>query len=359
MGAKILVIERRSHIGGNAYSYRDPVTDIEIHKYGSHLFHTSNPKVWEYVNQFSSFNNYQHRVFTKHKNKIYSMPINLATISSFYNKFLSPNEARNLISDQVNSECIKFPENFEDKAISLIGRPLYEAFIMNYTQKQWQTNPRDLPSEIITRLPIHYNLNSRYFSDIWEGLPFNGYSQWFTEMILNQKIEIELGLDYFDVRDLIPKKIPVVYTGPIDRYFNYSAGKLSWRTLDFAIESVEVSDYQGTSVMNYADLDVAYTRVHEFKHLHPERTYPANSTIIMKEYSRFSGSADEPYYPINSTKDRKVLLDYRKLVSKESNTIFGGRLGSYQYLDMHMAIASALQVFENEVMPKISKNRAG
>jgi UDP-galactopyranose mutase len=358
-GANVLVLERRSHIGGNAYSFVDPSTHIEVHKYGSHLFHTSNPRVWDYANQFTSFNDYRHRVMTIHKNKIYSMPINLATICSYYNKVLSPNEAMSLISEQINSENISSPINFEEKAISLIGRPLYESLIMNYTQKQWQTSPSELPAETIARLPIRYDFNSRYFSDTWEGLPLNGYSNWFAGMIKNQKIHVELDIDYFDIRNLIPKKIPVVYTGPIDRYFDFSAGHLGWRTLDFSIESKMVPDFQGTAVMNYADLDVAYTRIHEFKHLHPERTYSDTSTIIMKEFSRFSGKEDEPYYPINSINDRSMLLAYRHLISKEENIIFGGRLGSYKYLDMHMAIASALQVFDNEILPRLLKNRVG
>lgn len=359
LGARVLLLERRSHIGGNAHTYIDPSSQIEVHKYGSHLFHTSNSRVWDYVNQFTKFNDYKHFVLTKHKNKIYSMPINLSTICAFFDKVLSPTQALELISMQVNSEKIGYPSNFEQKAISLVGRPLYEAFIMNYTHKQWQTKPSDLPAEIITRLPVRYNFNSRYFSDTYEGLPLNGYFDWFSEMTKNPKINIQLDVDYFDVRNMIPKGIPVVYTGPIDRYFNFLAGHLGWRTLDFEIETIPVEDFQGTSVMNYADLDEEYTRIHEFKHLHPERNYSSASTVIMREYSRFSEKKDEPYYPINSTADRAMLLAYRDLISKEENVIFGGRLGSYKYLDMHMAIASALQVFDNEISPRLFKNRAG
>jgi UDP-galactopyranose mutase len=357
IGANVLVLERRNHIGGNAYSYLDTSSQIEVHKYGSHLFHTSNPRIWEYVTKFTEFNNYKHRVFTTHQNKIYSMPINLSTISSFYNKPLSPSGAKSLILQEVNSERILDPKNFEEKAISLIGRPLYESLIKNYTHKQWQTDPKDLPVETITRLPIRYNFNDNYFSDKYEGLPLKGYTQWFLNMISNRKIHVELNVDFFDIRNLIPAQIPVVYTGPIDRFFDFSAGSLGWRTLDFSIESLPIEDFQGTSVMNYADLDKPYTRIHEFKHLYPERTNSVMSTVIMKEFSKFSGRDDEPYYPINSSNDRKMLLDYRKLISKEENTIFGGRLGSYQYLDMHMAIGSALQVFNDKVLPKLLKNR--
>jgi len=354
----VLVLERRDHIGGNAYSYLESNSQIEVHKYGSHLFHTSNPRVWEYVSQFATFNNYVHRVLTTHKNKIYSMPINLSTICAFYNKVLTPNEAKDLISKEVKLEVISNPRNFEEKAISLIGRPLYEALIKNYTYKQWQTEPFDLPMEVITRLPIRYNFNTRYFSDRWEGLPINGYPQWFSNMVANKKIQIEYNIDFFDIRDLIPKSIPIVYTGPIDRYFNFSAGHLGWRTLDFSIDLIPIEDFQGISVMNYADLDTPYTRIHEFKHLHPERTYADQSTVIMREFSRFSQRDDEPFYPINSSNDRNILKVYRELISKESNTIFGGRLGSYQYLDMHMAIASALQLFSDKILPKLIKNKS-
>jgi UDP-galactopyranose mutase len=357
-GSNVLVLERRDHIGGNAYSYLESNSQIEVHKYGSHLFHTSNPRVWEYVSQFATFNNYVHRVLTTHKNKIYSMPINLSTICAFYNKVLTPNEAKDLISKEVKLEVIGNPRNFEEKAISLIGRPLYEALIKNYTYKQWQTEPFDLPMEVITRLPIRYNFNTRYFSDRWEGLPINGYPQWFSNMVANKKIQIEYNIDFFDIRDLIPKSIPIVYTGPIDRYFNFSAGHLGWRTLDFSIDLIPIEDFQGISVMNYADLDTPYTRIHEFKHLHPERTYADQSTVIMREFSRFSQRDDEPFYPINSSNDRNILKVYRELISKESNTIFGGRLGSYQYLDMHMAIASALQLFSDKILPKLIKNKS-
>jgi len=359
LGAKVLVLERREHIGGNAHSYFDTNSGIEIHKYGSHLFHTSNLKVWEYVNKFTSFNNYQHKVLALHKNKFYQMPINLSTICTFYDKNLSPTEAKELISTEVGFAGLLYPSNFEEKAISLIGRPLYEALIMNYTKKQWQTNPKDLPAEIITRLPVRYDFNSRYFSDTWEGLPLNGYSQWFENMITNPLIQVELEVDFFNIRHLIPKNTPIVYTGPVDRYFDFKAGHLGWRTLDFTLETLPIEDFQGISVMNYSDLEFPYTRIHEFKHLHPERIYKLTSTIVMKEFSRFCKEVDEPYYPINASSDRAIISAYRQMVSKEKNTVFGGRLGSYKYLDMHMAIASALQIFENEVLPKLKRNRMG
>jgi len=357
LGVRVVVLERRDHIGGNAYSYFEPETGIEVHKYGSHLFHTSNPRVWEYVNKFTSFNDYRHHVYTVHQNQNFSMPINLGTIASFFGTALSPEQARELINQHVALEAIETPTNFEEKALSLIGRPLYEAFIKNYTHKQWQVDPTQLPAEVISRLPVRYNFNNRYFADTWEGLPLEGYTQWLSNMAVDPRIQLFTETDFFDVRAFIPKGTPVVYTGPIDRYFNFEDGHLGWRTLDFEVETVDVPDFQGTSVMNYADLDVPFTRIHEFKHLHPERKLSTDKSVIMTEFSRKSEITDEPYYPINSPQDRSMLLKYREKMAKETNTIFGGRLGSYQYLDMHMAIASALTSFDQEVTPLIQRKR--
>ncbi len=350
LGKKVVVVDKRDHIGGNAYSFIEPETGIEVHKYGSHLFHTSNSRVWEYVNQFTSFNSYQHRVFTKHHNQVYSMPINLGTLCQFVGRSLTPAEGARILEDYIKVESKLDTHNLEGKAISLIGRPLYEAFIKGYTQKQWQTNPAELPGEIISRLPVRLNFDNRYFSDTWEGLPVNGYTAWVETMAATPGVTVELNTDYFEIGNLIPMTTPVVYTGAIDRYFNYSEGELGWRTLDFEIEVLPVHDYQGTSVMNYADLDVPFTRIHEFAHLHPERKRSQSNTVIMLEFSRFASVVDEPYYPINSAKDREKLLKYRELAAKEAKVVFGGRLGTYQYLDMHMAIGSALSTFDNQVV---------
>lgn len=347
--AQVLVLEARSHIGGNAYSFLEPTTNVEVHKYGSHLFHTSNPRVWEYANRFTAFNDYRHTVMTVHKGRVYSLPINLGTICEFFGHALSPNAARSLIQEQVEAESADSPLNLEEQAVRWIGRPLYEALIRGYTTKQWQTDPRELPPEIIKRLPVRYTFNRNYFSDTWEGLPLDGYTTWLERMADSPLIEVRTGIDFFDVKSLVPRGTPVVYSGPIDRYFEYRAGELEWRTLDFEMEVHDSDDFQGTSVMNYADLDVPFTRVHEFKHLHPERWDFARGTVIMREFSRRASRQDEPYYPVNTDKDRSRLKVYRELAAKEPLTIFGGRLGSYQYLDMHMAIASALTTFDNRV----------
>ena len=356
LGLKVLVIDKRDHIGGNAYSEPDPRTGIEIHKYGAHLFHTSNERVWEYVNRFTSFTPYVHHVYTTHDGVVYPMPINLGTINQFFSAAYSPDEARALIAEQAGELAGKDPENLNDKGISLIGRPLYEAFIKDYTGKQWQTDPKDLPASIISRLPVRYTYDNRYFNDTHEGLPTNGYTAWLEKMVDHPGIEVALGVDFFDESQPYNKtalrgRVPIVYTGPLDRYFDYSAGALSWRTIDLATEYPDTGDFQGTSVMNYPDADREYTRIIEPRHFHPERDYPADKTVIMKEYSRFAEEGDEPYYPVNTPEDREKLLAYRKLAAGEQGVVFGGRLGTYKYLDMHMAIGSALSMFDNRIAP--------
>ncbi|MEY8565594.1 UDP-galactopyranose mutase [Corynebacterium sp.] len=355
---RVLVVERRSHIGGNAYSEAEPETGIEIHKYGAHLFHTSNKKVWDYVNQFTDFTDYQHRVFAMHDGTAYQFPMGLGLINQFFGRYYSPDEARELIKEQTDGLNPEDATNLEEKGISLIGRPLYEAFVRDYTAKQWQTDPKELPAANISRLPVRYTFNNRYFNDTYEGLPVDGYTAWLENMAANANIEVRLDTDWFDVRDELRAAnpdAPVVYTGPLDLYFDYSEGRLGWRTLDFETEVLDTGDFQGTPVMNYNDADVPYTRIHEFRHFHPERrNYPDDKTVIMKEFSRFAEGEDEPYYPINTPEDREKLLRYRELAeaeTAENKVFFGGRLGTYQYLDMHMAIGAALSTFDNKVAP--------
>ncbi|MEP9417364.1 UDP-galactopyranose mutase [Gordonia sp. VNQ95] len=361
LGKRVLVLERRHHLGGNAYSEPEPTTGIEIHKYGAHLFHTSNKKVWDYVNRFTEFTGYQHRVFAMHDGQAYQFPMGLGLVAQFFGRYYSPDEARALIAEQASEIDSKDAANFEEKAISLIGRPLYEAFIKHYTAKQWETDPKNLPAGNITRLPVRYTFDNRYFNDTYEGLPVDGYTAWLERMAADERIEVRLNTDWFDVREQIRAAnpdAPVVYTGPLDRYFDYSAGRLGWRTLDFETEVLATGDFQGTPVMNYNDADVPYTRIHEFRHFHPERdTYPSDKTVIMREYGRFAKDDDEPYYPINTPEDREMVGAYRELAkteAAEAKVLFGGRLGTYQYLDMHMAIASALTMFENTLAPHLA-----
>ena len=360
LGLKVVLLDRRSHIGGNAYSENEEQTGIEVHRYGAHLFHTSNERVWEYVNRFTGFTNYVHRVYTRHNGIVYPMPINLGTINQFFNAAYSPAEAKALIAEQAGELAGTDPQNLNDKGISLIGRPLYEAFIKHYTAKQWQTPPEELPASIISRLPVRYTYDNRYFNDKYEGLPVDGYAAWLERMAAHPNIEVRLNTDFFSddheySREKVLGQIPVVYTGPVDRYLDYAEGDLSWRTIDLEEEVLPIEDFQGCSVMNYPDADVPFTRIHEFRHFHPERDYTKDATVIMREYSRFANKGDEPYYPVNTSVDREKLLKYRDLAKGEQNVLFGGRLGTYKYLDMHMAIGAALSMFDNKIRPHFAQ----
>jgi len=352
-----LVLERRDHLGGNSFSEEDPETGIEFHRYGSHLFHTSNKEVWDWMNRFSAFTNYRHRVFTRYRGRTFTMPINLMTLNSFFGVDLKPSEAAAFIAAKTAEEPYPNPANFEEKAISLIGRDLYEAFIKGYTAKQWETDPKSLPADIITRLPVRVNFNDFYFNDIYEGLPVDGYHAIFQRIFAHPKIDTLTNTDFFDVRGSLNPEATIIYTGPIDRFYDYRFGPLAWRTLDFELERPAVDDYQGTSLVNYPEGDVRFTRIHEFKHLHPERRYRSGKTLIMREYSRFAATHDEPYYPVNTPADKATYDRYAALAETEPHTIFGGRLGTYRYLDMHQAIGAALKAFDRDIVPLVLGGR--
>lgn len=351
-GQPVTVIDRRNHIGGNCWSEMDMQTGVEYHKYGSHIFHTSNPTVWKYISGFTQFNDYRHTVWTSYRNNVYSMPINLGTINAYYGKNLTPAEARAFIIAEAEGENINTPQNLEDKAISLIGRPLYEAFIRGYTIKQWEKDPRELSAHIITRLPVRYTYNNRYFADTHEGIPLEGYGAIFKKMLAHPNITVRLNTDFSTLRPLDANTL-LCWTGAIDEFFNYRLGRLEWRTVDFEMERPDTPDFQGTSVMNYADVDVPYTRIHEFKHYHPERP-DTGSTLIFKEYSRFAQEGDEPYYPVDTLNNRELFAKYQELAKHETpNVIFGGRLGHYKYYDMDNAIEAALRCYHEEVLPRL------
>jgi UDP-galactopyranose mutase len=345
LGLKVEIIEKRSHIAGNAYSYRDSKTGIEIHKYGSHIFHTNSEKIWKYINQFGTFNDYIHKVYAYNNNKVYNFPINLKTLSDFFEKKLNPSEAKKLLNKIREKNNPTKINNFEDKALSLIGVELYNAFIRDYTLKQWETGPKLLPSSIIERIPIRLNYDDRYFSDTYQGIPIDGYTKLVENMLSVKNINVNLDCDFFTVRKQQTNLPLTVYSGAIDKYFNFNHGILGWRTLDFEIKKMSMNDFQGTSVINYTDMSEKFTRIHEFKHFHPEKTESVGSTIIMREYPRTALEDDEPYYPMNLDTDRSKLNKYRAQVKSEKNTLFGGRLGSYKYLDMHMAIGNAFNVY--------------
>lgn len=349
MGERVAVIDKRDHLGGASFSKEDGETGIEYHMYGSHIFHTSIEKVWRYINRFCTFNSYRHKVLTTYENKIYQMPINLETINAFYGLNLKPSEAENFIKEEIKKESIHNPNNLEEKAISLIGRPLYEAFIKGYTMKHWGTDPKNLPAQIITRLPVRFNYKTDYFDDPWQGIPAEGYGELFKTMLSHKNIDLYLNTDFFAVRHLIPPDCCMVYTGRLDQFFDYKHGLLSWRTLTFEREVHEVSDFQGTAVMNYAEASIPYTRTHEFKHLHAERGYDQARTLILREYPRELGEGDDPYYPINTPKDREIYERYQEEVQKTKNVIFGGRLAEYRYLNMDQTIASALKTYDEKI----------
>lgn len=367
-GKSVLIIDKRNHIGGNCYSEFDPETGIECHKYGAHLFHTSLDEVWDYVNRFTSFTHYVHKVYTTHDGVVYPLPINLGTINQFFSAAYTPDEAKLKIAEQ-SATAPENPQNLAEQGISLIGKPLFDAFIKNYTAKQWQTPAEELSPSIIRRLPVRYTYDNRYFNDTYEGLPVDGYEAWFNNMIesCGNKVTVRLETDYFDdpeIAELRTAGVFTIFTGPIDRFYDYKFGELKWRSLNLEKSVLDVDDFQGCPVMNYADLEPKYTRIHEFKHFHPERrTDPAyadtayaeksGKTVIVREYSKTWHRGEEPYYPVNTAEDRDKLELYHALAREEDNVIFGGRLGEYAYYDMDKTIAAALAKF-NEIRPRFA-----
>ena len=347
MDASVLIIDKRSHMGGNCYSEIDENTGIEFHKYGTHILHTSFDDVWVYLSKFTELNGYFHQVLSTHKGKVYQMPINLETINSFYNLNMMPAEAKEFLAEQIEKENILNPMNFEEKAISLIGRPLYEAFIKGYTLKQWEQDPKNLPSEIINRLPVRYNYDESYFNNSrWQGLPIDGYTNIFKRMLENSKISLELDCDFFEHRNDFHINKKIIYTGPIDQYFDYKYGELEWRSVEFEKKVINSEDFQGTSVMNFADEEIKYTRIHEPKHLHPERVYKKDKTVIFYEKSK--QCSKEPFYPIKTSSNQIILEKYKKL-AKRQGSIIGGRLGDYAYYDIDKTILTALECYEQKI----------
>lgn len=344
----VVVIDKRGHFGGNCFSQIDEKTGIEFHKYGTHVFHTSNEKVWKYIKRFTVLNGYRHQVLSVYKNRVYQMPINLETINSFYGINLRPFEVDEFLKSEIEKEGVVSPQNFEEKAISLIGRALYEAFIKGYTEKMWQKDPKSLPVSILARLPVRRNYDENYFFDQWQGIPLEGYSEVFRKMLSHKNIDLHLNVDFFEIKDRIPESCLIIYSGPIDSFFDYKFGKLEWRSVDFERQVINVEDFQGTSVMNYPELSIPYIRIHEPRHLHIERNYTKEKTLILIEYPK-SGTADEPYYPVNTLENHRTLQKYLDESKKISNVIFGGRLGEYKYYDMDQTIGSALDIYEKRI----------
>lgn len=344
---RVLIIDRRFHTGGNCHSYREERTGIECHAHGSHIFHTALPRVWEYISRFSEFTAYRHKVLTEYKGRVYPMPISLATINSFYGLNLRPYEVEAFIRGEASGEFCANPCNLEEKALSLIGRPLYDAFIKGYTRKQWGRDPRELPAAVITRLPVRHDYNTDYFNDPWQGMPKDGYAALFDRILKHPLIEVRLGIDYADIANLLPATCRILYSGPIDAFFSFSLGKLQWRTLHFEQEVAPHTDYQGTVVMNQADENLPFTRTHEYKHLHPERGSQGNTTVIVREYPKAFEPDDEPYYPVNTPENERLLASYQAKLAMYPNVTMGGRLGEYRYMDMDKTIESALALADS------------
>ncbi|MBQ3387945.1 MAG: UDP-galactopyranose mutase [Thermoguttaceae bacterium] len=347
-GRDVFVLEKRSQFGGNSYSAPDPETGIETHRYGSHIFHTKSQRVWDYISRFTKFNTYRHKVMITRRGRVYAMPISLFTINTFFEKNLKPADVAPFLAASAEKFRDRVPANLEEKAISLIGEDLYRAFIKEYTEKQWGRPAAELPAEIITRLPVRRNYNIDYFNDPFQGIPIDGYGKLFARLLENPKIRVFLNTDYFDVRGLFPESVETVWTGPADRLLDYKYGYLEWRSLRFEWETHNTADFQGTSVMNYADHDVPWTRIHEFKHYHPEREeiFESAKTVICKEFPAAWKPGDEPYYPINNERNRELYKKYAGEITQRPGWHLGGRLGAYQYWDMDRAVENALDLYE-------------
>ena len=334
-GHKVCVIDNRNHIGGNCYtSNRD---GIQVHDYGPHIFHTSNEQVWEWINQFVSFNSFTLRPVANYKGEIYSLPFNMWTFSKIFNISL-PQEAKSKIEEE--SLNITEPKNFEEQAIKLVGKTVYEKLIKGYTEKQWKKPATELPKEIIQRLPVRFTYDNNYFNDKYQGIPIGGYTQIFDKLL--EGIEVKLNTDFF--KDTLPEHSKLIYTGPIDKFFDYKYGELEYKTTKFDHVKLEQENYQGTAVMNFTEKSVPYTRIIEHKHFENLNT---PHTWITHEYPELYNRDKEPYYPVNDSINNNMYLKYKSEADKLDNIFFGGRLAEYKYYDMHQVIDSALNFVKN------------
>lgn len=337
---EIHVFDERNHIAGNCYTERDKETNIMVHKYGPHIFHTSNREVWEYVNSFIKFQPFVNRVKAVYRGEVYSLPINLHTINQFFRKSMSPNEARAFIESQ-GEKSIGEPQNFEEQALKFVGKNLYKAFFYGYTKKQWGTEPKNLPASILKRLPIRFNYDDNYYNDLYQGIPEEGYTEIIRKMLEHPNISVILNSKF----TLNPKDLDtyshIFYTGPIDEFFNYKYGRLSYRTVYFK-RYVSDGDFQGNAVINYTEENIPFTRIHEHKHFTPWETH--NKTVYFEEYSKETEPNDIPYYPKRLETDLQILEKYQKEVNSLQKITFLGRLATYRYLDMHHVIEEALNI---------------
>ena len=341
-GKTVLVIDKRDHIGGNIYT--EVVCGINVHKYGAHIFHTNDKTVWEYVNRFAEFNRYTNSPVANYNGELYSLPFNMYTFNRMWG-VVTPDEAKAKIAEQRAAAGITEPKNLEEQAISLVGTDIYERLVKGYTEKQWGRKCTELPSFIIRRLPVRFTFDNNYFNALYQGIPIGGYTAMVEKML--DGVEVRLGVDYLESKaelDALCDK--VVYTGPIDSYFDYCYGPLGYRSVRFENELLDTDNYQGNAVVNYTDSETPFTRIIEHKHFE-FGTQP--KTVISREYSQEWQPGIEPYYPINDEANGALYLKYKELADKESKTIFGGRLAEYRYYDMDAVIASALSVAKGEL----------
>jgi UDP-galactopyranose mutase len=335
-GYRCIVIEKRNHIGGNCYT--ENIDGIIFSNYGAHIFHTSNKKIWDYINKFTKFNSYRHHVIANYKGEIYSLPFNMWTFNKLWG-VNTPAEAKKYIEE---NRFLGEPKNLEELALSTVGQEIYEKLIKGYTKKQWLKDPKDLPTSILKRLPVRYQYDNNYFFDEYQGMPVNGYTEIFDNML--DGIDVMLDTDYFDKREYYNSLAKnIIFTGQIDKFYNYEYGDLEYRPLKFEHETLDLEDYQGHSVINYTDEDIPYTRIIEHKHFYKT---DSKKTIITKEYPVKWVKGDEPYYPIGDNKNKEVYDKYFEKSRLESNIFFGGRLAEYKYYDMHQVIESALNFTE-------------
>lgn len=357
-GHKVRIIDSRNHIAGNCYSERDANTDVMVHTYGPHIFHTDNEKVWNYINSYGEMMPYINRVKATVNGSVYSLPINLHTINQFFGKTCNPAEAKELI-DSKGDKSIVDPQTFEEQALRFVGKELYEAFFKGYTIKQWGMEPKELPASILKRLPVRFNYDDNYFNHKFQGMPKNGYTAIVESILEHKNISVELNTT-FEKNDK-EKYDHVFYSGPLDGYFNFSLGRLGYRTLDFKRFEAE-GDYQGCAVMNYGEVEVPYTRITEHKYFAPWESH--DKSVCYEEFSRACTDKDIPYYPIRQMGEMELLNKYLDEAEKETNITFIGRLGTYRYLDMDVTIKEALEVVEkyrealvnNNTMPVFSVN---
>ena len=340
-GKKVLVIDKRDHVGGNMYC--ENIEGINVHKYGAHIFHTSNKEVWDYVNQFCTFNNYINSPIANYKGEIYNLPFNMNTFNKLWG-VVTPQEAKEKIENQVKESNITEPKNLEEQAISLVGKDIYEKLIKGYTEKQWGRRCTELPAFIIKRLPVRYTYDNNYFNDKYQGIPEGGYNVIFDKLL--EGIDVELNVDFFDKKgELLQKADKIVFTGMIDQYFDYQYGVLEYRSLRFEHEILDEENHQGNAVVNYNEREVPYTRIIEHKHFEFGKQ---PKTVITREYPAEWKQGDEPYYPVNNEKNAEIFKKYQELAEKEKNVIFGGRLADYRYYDMHHVFERALEVVKEE-----------